>query len=283
MNTLCYAEMPGIMTVAEESTAFPGVSTPVDAGGLGFGFKWNMGWMNDTLRYIEQDPVHRKYDHHLITFPIDYSFSENFILPISHDEVVHGKGSMIGKMPGTEWEKFANLRAYYAFMWGHPGKKLLFMGCEFAQWSEWNHDVSLDWDALKGAHQRGVQALVRDLNRIYRHTPALHRRDCEPSGFAWIANDSDRSLMAFARYGAPGDAPVIVICNFTPLERAWRIGLPQPGTWEEVLNTDAAVYGGGNRGNCGRVATEPQAWDDHAQSAELTVPPLAALILRHEP
>ncbi|MEL6521569.1 MAG: 1,4-alpha-glucan branching protein GlgB [Pseudomonadota bacterium] len=281
MNSLAYGEVPGIMTVAEESTAFPGVSTPVDAGGLGFGYKWNMGWMNDTLRYIEKDPIHRKYDHHLMTFPIDYSFSENFILPISHDEVVHGKGSMIEKMPGNEWEKFANLRAYYGFMWGHPGKKLLFMGCEFGQWSEWNHDVSLDWDALHGAHQRGAQALVRDLNHLYRDTPALHRRDCEPSGFRWIANDPEQSLMAFARFGEDGDAPVVVVCNFTPVERHWRIGLPLPGAWEEVLNTDAGSYGGGDRGNGGQVQSEDGERDGLPQNAEITVPPLATLIFRH--
>ena len=269
------------MTVAEESTAFPGVSTPVDAGGLGFGFKWNMGWMNDTLRYIEKDPIYRKYDHHLMTFPIDWAFTENFILPISHDEVVHGKGSMIDKMPGNEWEKFANLRAYYGYMWGHPGKKLLFMGCEFAQWSEWNHDQSLDWDAVHGSGQRGVQTLVRDLNHLYQATPALYRKDCEPSGFRWIANDPEQSLMAFARFGQDRDAPVVVVCNFTPMEREWRIGLPVPGHWDEVLNTDAEAYGGGNRGNAGGVDTQPGEHDGMAQSASLRVPPLATLILRH--
>ncbi|MEL6618632.1 MAG: 1,4-alpha-glucan branching protein GlgB [Pseudomonadota bacterium] len=281
MNTVCYGEVDGVMTVAEESTAFPGVSSPVDAGGLGFGYKWNMGWMNDTLRYIEKDPVHRKYDHHLMTFPIDYSFSENFILPISHDEVVHGKGSMIDKMPGNEWEKFANLRAYYGFMWGHPGKKLLFMGCEFGQWQEWNHDESLDWDALHGANQKGMQTLVRDLNRLYRDTPALHRRDCDPSGFRWLANDPDQSLTAFARFGENGDAPVAVVCNFTPVERTWRIGVPEAGTWDEVLNTDAGIYGGGDRGNGGSVQTQAGDWDGLPQHIDITVPPLATLMLRH--
>ncbi|WP_189367750.1 1,4-alpha-glucan branching protein GlgB [Tateyamaria omphalii] len=282
MNTVCYGEVDGIMTVAEESTAFPGVSTPVDAGGLGFGYKWNMGWMNDTLRYIEKDPVHRKYDHHLMTAPIDYSFSENFVLPISHDEVVHGKGSMIGKMPGNEWEKFANLRAYYGFMWGHPGKKLLFMGCEFGQWAEWNHDVSLDWDSLHGERQKGLQALVRDLNHLYRDTPALHRRDCDPSGFYWIANDPDQSLTAFVRRGEDGDAPVVVVCNFTPVERQWRIGVPASGTWEEVLNSDAAAYGGGNRGNEGAVQSQIGEWDGLPQFVDITVPPLATVIFRHK-
>ncbi|WP_299746034.1 1,4-alpha-glucan branching protein GlgB [uncultured Tateyamaria sp.] len=282
MNTLCYGEVDGIMTVAEESTAFPGVSTPVEAGGLGFGYKWNMGWMNDTLRYIEKDPVHRKYDHHLMTAPIDYSFSENFVLPISHDEVVHGKGSMIGKMPGNEWEKFANLRAYYGFMWGHPGKKLLFMGCEFGQWAEWNHDAALDWEALHGDQQRGLQALVRDLNHLYRDTPALHRRDCDPSGFGWIANDPDQSLTAFVRRGEDGDAPVVVVCNFTPVVRQWRIGVPVPGLWEEVLNTDAAAYGGGDRGNGGAVQSQSGDWDGLPDFVDVTVPPLATVVFRHK-
>ncbi|WP_245831570.1 1,4-alpha-glucan branching protein GlgB [Salibaculum halophilum] len=281
MNTLCYAQAEGAVTVAEESTAFPGVSAPVHAGGLGFGFKWNMGWMNDTLRYMQTDPIYRAHDHHLLTHPIDYSFSENFVLPISHDEVVHGKGAMIAKMPGPEREAFANLRAYYAFMWGHPGKKLLFMGCEIAQAAEWNHDTALDWAAAQAGPRRGVQLLVRDLNHLYRDTPALHRRDCDPSGFQWIANDPARSLSAFARFGEEGDAAVVVVCNFTPIERDWRIGLPRPGTWDEVLNTDAAVYGGGDRGNAGRVPAQADACDGLPQSAEVTVPPLAVLMLRH--
>ncbi|WP_152612987.1 1,4-alpha-glucan branching protein GlgB [Tateyamaria sp. ANG-S1] len=282
MNTVCYCEVDGIMTVAEESTAFPGVSTPVDAGGLGFGYKWNMGWMNDTLRYIEKDPIHRQYDHHLMTCPIDYSFSENFVLPISHDEVVHGKGSMIAKMPGDEWEKFANLRAYYGFMWGHPGKKLLFMGCEFGQWAEWNHDAALDWDALHGDRQKGLQTWVRDLNHVYRDTPALHRRDCDPSGFAWIANDPEHSLTAFVRMGEDGDPLVVVVCNFTPVERQWRIGVPAEGVWAEVLNSDAAVYGGGNRGNGGAVQSQAGEWDGLPQFVDVTVPPLATVMFRHD-
>ena len=281
MNTAVYGEIEGVMTVAEESTAFPNVSSPVHIGGLGFGYKWNMGWMNDTLRYIEKDPIYRSYDHHLMTFPIDYSFAENFILPISHDEVVHGKGSMINKMPGSEWEKFANLRAYYGFMWGHPGKKLLFMGCEFAQWSEWNHDQSLDWDALHGENHRGIQTLVRDLNHLYQNTPALYQRDCESNGFRWIANEPSQSLSAFARFGENGDNPIVVVCNFTPIEKRWRIGFPQNGIWQEVLNTDSAIYGGGNRGNLGSVSTEPISWGDFAQSAEITLPPLSTLIFSY--
>lgn len=281
MNVAAYGEVQGIMTVAEESTAFPGVSTPVDSGGLGFGYKWNMGWMNDTLRYIEKDPIYRSHDHHLLTFPIDYSFTENFILPISHDEVVHGKGSMIDKMPGNEWEKFANLRAYYGFMWGHPGKKLLFMGCEFAQWSEWNHETSLDWDVLHGENHRGIHSLVRDLNHVYRDTPALYRRDCDESGFQWIANDPEQSLSAFVRFGDDSDDPVVVACNFTPVERRWRIGVPNGGQWDEIMNTDAAAYGGGDRGNLGRVRAEPGFWGDFEQSIEITLPPLSTLMFRH--
>ncbi len=281
MNTVSYGEVEGIVTVAEESTAFPGVSTPVDAGGLGFGFKWNMGWMNDTLRYIEKDPIYRSHDHHLMTFPIDWAFTENFILPISHDEVVHGKRAMIDKMPGTDWEKFANLRAYYGYMWGFPGKKLLFMGCEIAQHGEWNHDHAVDWDALKGETHRGVQALVRDLNHLYRSTPALHRRDCEAAGFQWIANDPGISKIAFARHGQTGDAPVVVLCNFTPVERSeLNIGVPVAGHWEEVLNTDSALYGGGNRGNLGGCDSIAEEWDGMAQHIRVTLPPLATLFFR---
>ena len=281
MNTVSYGEVPGIMTVAEESTAFPGVSTPVDAGGLGFGFKWNMGWMNDTLRYIEKDPIYRSHDHHLMTFPIDWAWTENFILPISHDEVVHGKRAMIDKMPGNEWERFANLRAFYGYMWGFPGKKLLFMGCEIAQHGEWNHDATVDWDALEGANHRGVQALVRDLNHLYRNTPALHRRDCEAAGFQWIANDPEISKIAFARYGTDDDAPVLVLCNFTPVERPdLPVGVPAAGHWEEVLNTDAAIHGGGNRGNMGGCDSRAGEWDGCAQHIRVTLPPLATLFFR---
>ncbi|KUF11277.1 1,4-alpha-glucan branching protein GlgB [Pseudoponticoccus marisrubri] len=283
MNTVTYGAHEGIMTIAEESTAFPGVSTPVDAGGLGFGFKWNMGWMNDTLRYIEKDPIYRQYDHHLMTFGIDYAFTENFILPISHDEVVHGKGSMLSKMPGNDWEKFANLRAYYGFMWGHPGKKLLFMGCEFAQWGEWNHNVSLDWDALQGENHRGIQALVRDLNALYTATPALHARDCDPSGFRWIGNDPQHSMSSFMRFGEEGDAPVLVVCNFTPVDRhGVRVGVPMPGTWVEVMNTDAAAYGGGDRLNAAPLTTSSQGWDGLEQSIEIALPPLSVVMFQKQ-
>jgi len=284
MNELVYAECPGIMTVAEESTSFPGVSKPTNHGGLGFGFKWNMGWMNDTLEYIQHDPIHRKYHHHQMTFGIQYAFSENFILPISHDEVVHGKGSMISKMPGEGWEKFANLRAYYGFMWTHPGKKLLFMGCEFAQGAEWNHDKSLDWHQLDDDLHRGIQSLVRDLNGIYRDYPALHVKDCDPSGFRWLDQNSEtESVYAYVRFGNEGDAPVLIVCNFAPVERNhWRVGFPQQGRWQQILNSDATKYGGGGRGQIETISTEVHSWQDCGQSAELTLPPLSVQIFKFE-
>lgn len=280
MNTLSYGEVPGIMTVAEESTAFSGVSAPADKGGLGFGFKWNMGWMNDTLDYMSREPVHRKRHHHQMTFGLHYAYSENFILPISHDEVVHGKGSMLGKMPGSEWEKFANLRAYYGFMWAHPGKKLLFMGQEFGQWAEWNHDAEVDWDCLSYDLHQGVQDVVRDLNQLYRDTPALFARDCEPEGFQWIeANDADQSIYSWVRCGQAGDKEAVVICNFTPVERcAYRAGFPQAGVWREALNTDSEIYGGGGRGNLGQVTAKEGVWQGQPAQAEITVPPLSTMI-----
>jgi 1,4-alpha-glucan branching enzyme len=282
MNAAAYAANPGIMTVAEESTAFPGVSRPVDHGGLGFGFKWNMGWMNDTLTYIQKDPIHRKYHHNQMTFGLVYAWSENFILPISHDEVVHGKGSMLEKMPGDAWQKFANLRAYYGLMWGHPGKKLLFMGQEFAQGREWNHAQSLDWHQTDDPQHRGVQLLVRDLNALYRGTPALHRHDARPEGFGWIeANDAENSVFAWVRKGGPHDPMVVVASNFTPVVRAgYRLGFPAPGRWTEVMNTDAETYGGSGIGNAGSVTTEPQAWQGHAHSAAVTLPPLGTVMFR---
>ncbi len=278
-NTVAYGEMPGILTVAEESTAFPGVSGPADQGGLGFGYKWNMGWMNDTLSYIAEDPVYRKYHHHKMTFGLHYAFSENFVLPISHDEVVHGKGSMIEKMPGEGLDKFANLRAYYGFMWGHPGKKLLFMGCEFAQGVEWNHDASLEWDLLDRPLHGGMQRLVRDLNTLYRAAPALHQLDCKPEGFEWIEESAaDESVLAWVRRGTDGAAPVLVVSNFTPVERtARRIGVPDAGLWVERLNTDAAIYGGGDRGNLGAVHSDEIAASGRAHSLSLTLPPLSTL------
>ena len=281
MNIQAYGQAPGIMTIAEESTSFAGVSRPVNHGGLGFGFKWNMGWMNDTLAYMHRDPIYRQFHHHKMTFGLHYAWSENYVLPISHDEVVHGKGSMLSKMPGGDWEKFANLRAYYGFMWGHPGKKLLFMGCEFAQGAEWNHNQSLDWHQLDIPEHRGVQTLVRNLNHLYRSTPALHRHDTRPEGFQWLeSNDAEASVYAWVRKGDASDPMVVVAVNMTPVERSYRLGLPAAGQWDEVLNTDSAVYGGENRGNLGGVKTEAKGWHGQAQSALVTLPPLSAVFLK---
>jgi 1,4-alpha-glucan branching enzyme len=281
MNEAAYQAAPGVMTIAEESTAWPGVSQPTYNGGLGFGFKWNMGWMHDTLRYIGHDPIHRRHHHHDMTFGLLYAFSENFILPISHDEVVHGKGSLLDRMPGDEWQRFANLRAYLGYMWGHPGKKLLFMGCEFAQAKEWNHDQSLDWHLLAEDKHRGAQNLVRDLNAVYRSTPALYEKDCEASGFQWLAGgDFENSVFAFARHGTNGGL-AIVVSNFTPVPRhGYRIGVPRPGFYREILNTDAGLYGGANIGNDGGTGTQNVPAHGEAQSIAVTLPPLATLFLR---
>jgi 1,4-alpha-glucan branching enzyme len=285
MNEAAYRFSPGAFTIAEESTAWPGVSHPTYTGGLGFGFKWNMGWMNDTLRYIGKDPIHRRYHHHDITFGLVYAFSENFMLPLSHDEVVHGKGSLLGRMPGDQWQRFANLRAYFGFMWGHPGKKLLFMGGEFAQQREWNHDQSLDWHLLDDRFHRGVQSLMRDLNMIYRSVPALHERDTEASGFQWlVADDAENSVIAWARRGENESEVAVVVCNFTPVpHESYRIGVPLPGLYQEVLNTDSEIYGGTNMGNLGGV--EAVATESHGQpwSIELTLPPLATVFLHRAP
>jgi 1,4-alpha-glucan branching enzyme len=284
-NEAVYGEFPGAVTIAEESTAFPGVSRPTNFGGLGFGFKWNMGWMHDTLDYMSSDPIYRRWSHHKMTFGLLYAFTENFILPISHDEVVHGKRSVVGKMPGDEWQRFANARAYYGFMWGHPGKKLLFMGQEFGQTSEWNSNDSLPWWLLDHWPHQGLQALVRDLNHLYRSTPALHARDCEAEGFRWIVvDDENQSVYAFLRTGAETDRPVAVVCNFTPEVRyGYRIGLPSSGRWREALNTDSAIYGGSNVGNMGAVFAEPQPAHGLIASASLTLPPLATLFLEFDP
>jgi 1,4-alpha-glucan branching enzyme len=283
LNELAYAEAEGAVTVAEESTAWPSVSLPTYLGGLGFGYKWNMGWMHDTLSYIGEDPVYRKYHHHQLTFGLVYAFTENFVLPLSHDEVVHGKGSLFGKMPGDRWQKFANLRAYLGFMFGHPGKKLLFMGGELAQEREWNHDTSLDWHLLDDAMHRGVQALVRDLNRAYRELPALHQRDCEAEGFEWLElHDNEQSVLVFMRRAAA--APdVVVACNFTPVPRyGYRVGVPLPGYYRERVNTDAALYGGGDIGNGGGVAADEVGSHGRPHSLSLTLPPLATVILEHQ-
>src|SRR5437870_73977 len=258
MNELVFEEA-GATSVAEESTAWPMVSRPTYVGGLGFGFKWNLGWMHDTLRYMSLDPIHRKYHHNELSFGLLYAFHENFILPLSHDEVVHGKGSLIGKMSGDRWQRFANLRAYFTFMWTHPGKKLLFMGGEFAQEHEWNHDIGLDWHLLGDPLHAGVHSLVRDLNWLYRETPALHRLDCDPEGFAWIdAANGAESVLSYVRRGRDPHELAVIVCNFTPVPRHdYRIGVPRPGRYRERINTDAEIYGGSGIGNAGEVHADP--------------------------
>lgn len=282
MNEVVHGIFPGILTIAEESTAWPMVSRPTYTGGLGFSLKWNMGWMHDTLAYMSQEPIHRKYHQHEITFSLLYAFNENFVLPLSHDEVVHGKGSLLNKMVGDEWQKFATLRAYYGFMWGHPGKKLLFMGSEFAQWQEWNFNTSLEWAALTAPNHRGVQRWVQDLNQLYQHEPALHENDFEWTGFAWIdASDSDNSVLSFIRKAKSSDDFIVVISNFTPVPReGYRIGVPRPGYYGEILNSDAEYYWGGNMGNGGGRATAEIPMHGHSQSLSLTLPPLATIMLK---
>jgi 1,4-alpha-glucan branching enzyme len=273
---------PGAVLIAEESTAWPGVSRDADEGGLGFNFKWNMGWMHDTLHYMEEEPINRRWHHDEITFGLIYAFSEKFLLPLSHDEVVYGKGSMIRKMPGDDWQKFANLRAYYGFMWSHPGKKLIFMGAEIAQWSEWNHDASLDWYLLDAPVHSGMQRLIRDLNHVYRGTPALYRNDTEVDGFRWVViDDREQSVFVYLRFGDAGDAPVLVACNFTPVPRhGYRVGLPHAGYWREILNTDSDIYGGSNLGNGGGLMAE--ALESHGFPASMVIelPPLATIMFQ---
>jgi 1,4-alpha-glucan branching enzyme len=273
-------EFPGARLIAEESTAWPGVTRAVAEGGLGFTHKWNMGWMHDTLDYISRDPVHRSHHHDQLTFGLLYAFSERFILPVSHDEVVYGKGSLLGRMPGDRWQRFANLRAYLAFMWTHPGKKLLFMGAEFAQGDEWNHDASLAWHLLDDPLHEGVQRLVRDLNALHRAAPALSLRDFTPDGFRWvIADDRAQSVYAWLRLGAEGAAPVLVVCNLTPVPRhSYRVGVPRAGRWHERLNTDAGVYGGSGLGNLGGLEAAPTPSHGLPASLSLTLPPLAAIV-----
>ena len=276
MNKAVYGSTPGIMTIAEESTAWPGVTMTAHENGLGFGFKWNMGFMHDTLQYMARDPVHRPYHHNDITFGLVYAFSENFVLPLSHDEVVHGKGSLLTKMSGDDWQKFANLRAYYALMWAYPGKKLLFMGQEFAQRREWSEERALDWDLREAPAHEGVRNLIRDLNRVYREKPALHARDCEGEGFEWlIADDSANSVFAWLRK-APGAAPIAIVSNMTPATRSgYRVPLPADGNWREVLNSDAGIYGGSGQGNLGSITAV-------GGGADLTLPPLATIMLEYE-
>ncbi|HEX8419038.1 MAG TPA: 1,4-alpha-glucan branching protein GlgB [Sphingomonas sp.] len=276
MNKAVYREHPGVFTIAEESTSWPGVSRPAHEEGLGFGFKWNMGWMHDTLQYFAREPVHRQHHHDEITFGLVYAFDENFVLPLSHDEVVHGKGSLLTKMAGDDWQQFANLRSYYAFMWGYPGKKLLFMGQEFAQRREWSEARALDWDLRGSSAHEGVRKLVRDLNRVYREHPALHARDCEGEGFEWlIGDDAANSVFAWVRR-APGEKPVVVIANLTPVARApYRVPMPHDGRWCEIINSDALAYWGSGCGNLGWVeAKDGAAW--------VTLPPLATIMLEFE-
>ena len=280
VNSRAYLKHPGVMMIAEESTAWPGVSKPVSDGGLGFGFKWNMGWMNDTLKYMERDPIHRQHHHSEMTFGLVYSFSENFVLPLSHDEVVHGKGSLLNKMPGDDWQKFANLRAYYGFMWTHPGKKLLFMGCEFAQRNEWNHDQSLDWHLLENPNHKGVQALIKDLNHSYRNIPALNELDCDSSGFEWLdSQNSQQSILVYLRKGQADTAPALVVVNLTPTSyENYCVGVPLSGYYRECLNTDSVKYGGSNIGNGGGVNSKNISYAGQPNQLSLSIPPLATMI-----
>jgi 1,4-alpha-glucan branching enzyme len=282
LNEAVYRDHPDTQTIAEESTAWPMVSRPTSMGGLGFGYKWNMGWMHDTLKYMAQDPVHRKYHHDALTFSMVYAYNENFVLPLSHDEVVHGKGALAGKMPGDEWQRFANLRLLYGYMWAHPGKKLLFMGGEFGQCREWSHEESLEWHVLDYAHHRGVQSLVSDLNRLYRREAALHDQDCEPHGFQWIDHqDWENSVISFVRLARDAREVMLVVCNFTPVvRRNYRVGVPHGGYWREVLNTDAGEYGGSGVGNMGGVEAQREGRHGREWSLNLTLPPLSAVWLK---
>jgi len=281
MNEHVYREHPDTQTIAEESTSWPMVSRPVYVGGLGFGMKWDMGWMHDTLEYFSRDPVHRRFHHNKLTFRQLYAFSENFVLPLSHDEVVHEKGSLIGKMPGDEWQRFANLRLLLGYQYAQPGKKLLFMGGEFGQYAEWNHDRSLDWHLLEHAPHAGLQRWTRDLNARHREEPALHELDSDPAGFQWVdANDSEHSVVAFLRLDRSGRA-VLVVCNFTPIPRqGYRVGVPSGGFWREILNSDAVEFGGSGWGNYG--GAEAEAWSVHGRpfSVSLTLPPLGCVYLK---
>jgi 1,4-alpha-glucan branching enzyme len=283
MNTAIYGMHPDVQTYAEESTSWPGVSRPVDAGGLGFGFKWDMGWMHDTLQYVSKDPVYRPFQHDTITFRMLYAFDESFLLPLSHDEVVHGKGSLIAKMPGDEWQKFANLRLLFAYQYAQPGKKLLFMGAELAQWSEWNHESALDWELLKYPSHEGIRRVVADLGALYQSQPALYELDSSPEGFEWIdASDRAASVLSFLRKG-PGGAPVLFVANFTPVPRhRYRVGVPAAGRWRELLNTDAEIYGGSGQGNYGGLEAEAVAMHGRERSLALVLPPLAAVLLTPE-
>jgi 1,4-alpha-glucan branching enzyme len=279
LNERIHTRFPNALIIAEESTAWPAVSRPTYVGGLGFGFKWNMGWMHDTLEYFSKDPVHRRHHHNSLTFSLLYAWNENFILPLSHDEVVHGKRSLLSQMPGDRAQKFANLRSLYAHLWAHPGKKLLFMGGEFGQWNEWYHDTSLDWHLLEEPDHRGLHALVRDLNRIYREEPALWDTDFDPSGFEWIdAWNADANILAYMRVSPATGRRLIAVANLSNSPQPkYRLALPAPGCYREVLNTDAAVYGGGNRGNAGQIVAAPVPHHGRPWSADVLLPPLSML------
>jgi 1,4-alpha-glucan branching enzyme len=282
LNETVYENFPDVQMIAEESTDWPMVSKPTYLGGLGFGMKWNMGWMHDTLKYISTDPIHRRYSHNSITFSIIYTFNENFLLPLSHDEVVHGKGSLIGKMPGDEWQRFANLRLMYGYMYGHPGKKLLFMGCEFGQVREWGHDESLEWDVLRYPVHSGVQRLVKDLNRVYREEAALYELDFDTVGFEWIDfHDSEESIISFIRRGETTNEIILVVPNFTPVVRHnYRLGVPERGHWREILNTDAAEYNGSGQGNLGSVEAVDAECHSRPYSITVTLPPLSTVFFK---
>ncbi|MBD3219380.1 MAG: 1,4-alpha-glucan branching protein GlgB [candidate division Zixibacteria bacterium] len=283
-NEMVYKEYPDVQTYAEESTAWPMVSRPNYLGGLGFGMKWNMGWMHDTLDYYAKEPVHRKFHHSQLSFSIWYSFFENFVLPLSHDEVVHGKGSLLNKMPGDDWQKFANLRALFGYMFTHPGKKLLFMGGEFGQWKEWNHDTSLDWHLTEFPFHKGMQNWIRDLNNFYKNNPALYERDFENEGFQWIDfGDWQQSVISYMRLGKTAKESIIVVCNLTPVPRDhYKIGVPESGYWEEVLNSDAEIYGGSGQGNYGGVNTLPVANHGQYDSISVNLPPLSVVVFKKE-
>jgi len=285
MNEEIYRSVPGAQTIAEESTSWPMVSRPTYVGGLGFGMKWDMGWMHDTLDYVSREPVHRSFHHDALTFRMLYAWNENFVLPLSHDEVVHGKGSLLGRMPGDAWQKFANLRALYGLMWTQPGKKLLFMGCEFAQRGEWNHDGQLEWERAGEAPHRGVSRWVRDLNTLLRAEPALHELDCDPAGFAWIdCHDTAQSTLVWMRRAASDSGVIVVACNWTPVPRhGFRLGVPHGGFWRECLNSDSAWYGGSDLGNGGGVVADAKPWHGQPHSISITLPPLAVVIWKGGP
>lgn len=282
LNHECYVQCPGIVMIAEESTAWNGVSHPTDQGGLGFGYKWNLGWMHDTLEYMQKEPVHRQHHHDEMTFPMVYAYNENFFLPLSHDEVVHGKGSLLDRMPGDAWQKFANLRAYYGFMWAHPGKKLLFMGCEFAQGAEWNFNKALDWELLDNDWHRGMKDLVADLNKAYISLPALHEKDCDGSGFRWVQSHAgDVSVFAWLRFDATGGGPVLIVSNMTPVVRQYyQLGVPIAGDWELVINSDDLRYGGSGCAVSHTVTAHDGAWDDLPSHLHIDLPPLSTIMYR---